>query len=63
MNIGEWINTPRFCNVRIDEIFESREKAFSEKFTEPTHYHKDPEYDVFGKSIQKDRMIFAAVKK
>ena len=61
MNKGDYIYTPRFCNVRIEEVFENRDKARENGYTEPTHYKGD--YDVFGKSIGVNRMVFAAVKK
>lgn len=63
MKLGDWIDTPRFCKVEIERIFESKKEANVEKFTEPTYYNCDPEYDVFGKSLDQYHMIFAAVKK
>lgn len=61
MNKGDYIYTPRFCNVRIEEVFENRDEARENRYTEPTHYKGD--YDVLGKSIGINRMVFAAVKK
>lgn len=61
MNKGDYIYTPRFCNVRIEEVFENRDEAMENGYTEPTHYRGD--YDVLGKSIGVNRMVFAAVKK
>lgn len=61
MNKGDYIYTPRFCNVRIEEVFENRDEAIESGYTEPTHYRGD--YDVLGKSIGVNRMVFAAVKK
>ena len=61
MNKGDYIYTPRFCNVRIEEVFENRDEAMENGYTEPTHYKGD--YDVLGKSIGVNRMVFAAVKK
>lgn len=61
MNKGDYIYTPRFCNVRIEEVFENRDEAMENGYTEPTYYKGD--YDVLGKSIGVNRMVFAAVKK
>lgn len=61
MNKGNYIYTPRFCNVRIEEVFKNRDEARENGYTEPTHYKGD--YDVLGKSIGVNRMVFAAVKK
>lgn len=61
MNQGDYIYTPRFCNVRISEVL-SQEAAQDAGFTEPTHY-EDGTYKILGKSIGYNRMIFAAVKK
>lgn len=61
MNKGDYIYTPRFCNVRIEEVFENRDEARENGYVEPTHYKGD--YDVLGKSIGVNRMVFAAVKK
>jgi len=63
MKIGDYIYTPRFCTVRIEEIFENRTDARKAGFTEPTHYDKNAEYDIAGKNIGINRMIFAAIRK
>jgi hypothetical protein len=62
MEIGDFVYTPRFCNVRIENIFDSKEEAYKEGYTEPTHYN-NPEYDILGKHIGTNRMIFAEVLK
>lgn len=62
MKAGDYINTPRFLKVRIAEVFESRKEAKEQGFTEPTHYD-DCEYDIRGKNIGENRMIFASIKK
>lgn len=61
MKIGDTIYTPRFCTVRIEEVFETKDEAKTNGYTEPTYYKGD--YDVLGKSIGVNRMAFAAVKK
>lgn len=61
MKKGDYIYTPRFCNVRIEEVFENRDETRENGYTEPTHYKGD--YEVLGKSIGVNRMVFAAVKK
>lgn len=60
MKIGDWIDTPRFCKVRIDEIFESISEARESGYKEPTHYRG--EYKILGKSIDGYHMVFAAAK-
>ena len=45
------------------KIYQSREDATRDGFTEPTHYTNDSQYDILGKSIGINRMIFAAVPK
>lgn len=60
-NIGGYIHTPRFLNVRIDDIISS-DVASQIGFVEPTHY-KHERFYVRGKSIGENRMIFALVRK
>jgi hypothetical protein len=62
-HIGEYINTPRFCRVRIAEIFNSTTTATRNGFTEPTHYDKAAYFDILGKNIGENRMEFALVRK
>lgn len=62
MKKGDWVNTPRFLNVEIEDVFGNRESAVKSGYTEPTHYRSD-EYDVLGKSLDMYHMIFAAAKK
>jgi len=62
MKIGDWIDTPRFCKVKITEVFNTRSTAMEFGFDEPTHY-KSPEYEILGKHTGINRMIFAAVKR
>ena len=61
MQKGDYIYTPRFCTVQINEVFESKTEARENGYTEPTHYQG--EYEILGKSIGMNRMVFAAVKK
>lgn len=58
---GDYVYTPRFCRVRIEEGFEDRDMAKANGYTEPTHYKG--EYDVLGKSAGVNKMVFCAVKK
>jgi hypothetical protein len=62
MKQGDYVYTPRFCTCKIEKVFTSAKEARSEGYTEPTHY-ENPEYDVCGKSIGVNRMIFAAIQK
>jgi hypothetical protein len=59
---GDFINTPRFLKVKIEDIL-TADEAQNQGFTEPTHYINDPEFYIFGKSIGINRMIFAAVRR
>lgn len=62
MKAGDTVYTPRFCTVIIKEVFENKEEAFANGYTEPTYYDSD-EYDVRGNSIDMYHMQFAAFKK
>lgn len=62
MKTGERVYTPRFCTVRISDIFESEEQAKENGYTEPTYYKND-EYGIRGKSTGFNTMEFAAFKK
>lgn len=62
MKKGDYVDTPRFCKVKIEKVFKSGVTARKQKFFEPTHYN-NWEYDVWGKHVGTNRMIFAAVKK
>lgn len=58
---GDYVETPRFLTVKIQEVL-SREEARMKGYTEPTHYI-DTQYDIRGKSIGLNRMVFAAIRK
>lgn len=62
MKKGDYVMTPRFCTVEIKKVFRSRNAARMQAFVEPTHY-VSAEYDILGKHIGLNRMIFAAVIK
>jgi len=63
---GDFVDTPRFLKVRISEILLSNKAdcacGCDPGFTEPTHF-EHPYYNVFGKHIGTNRMVFAAVLK
>lgn len=61
MKVNETVMTPRFCTVRIKEIFNSRQVATEAGYTEPTFYRENG-WIVLGKSVEVNRMIFVAVK-
>ena len=61
MKKGDRVYTPRFCSVKIEEVFPSREEAAKHGYTEPTHYHKDG-YTVLGWFYELNHAQFAAVK-
>ncbi len=58
---GSRVYTPRFCTVIIKEVFDTEQKAKEAGFQEPTFY-EDPEYGIRGKSIDINRMEFAAFR-
>ena len=60
MKKGDWVNTPRFLKVQIEDVL-TPEQAREQGYTEPTHY--DGEYSILGKHTGINRMIFAAVCK
>lgn len=62
MKKGEYIFTPRFCTVKIEKVFRTQENALKAGYTEPTHY-LNYEFGILGKSIGKNRMVFAGYKK
>lgn len=62
MKKGDYIKTPRFLTVRIEEVFENAATAREQGYTEPTHYDDD-NYEISGKHIGTNRMIFAAIIK
>lgn len=62
MKKGDWVDTPRFLKVEIEEVFENISQACNAGFKEPTHYQSE-EYEVLGKSLDMYHMVFAAVKK
>lgn len=61
MKKGESVYTERFCTVRIEKVFRSRETARKYGFIEPTYY-EDDKYTILGKHTGTNHMIFAAVK-
>jgi len=65
MKIGDRVFTPRFCTVRIKEIFNSREEADAAGYKGETHYSwkNNDGYEVVGKSLDMYHMEFAAYKK
>lgn len=62
MNAGDYVYTPRFLRVKIEEVFDNCEEASKQGYTEPTHY-KGEDFDILGKGLDCYHMQFAAVKK
>jgi len=58
MKLYDWIDTPRFCKVKIKAIL-TPALAREFGFTETTHYKGD--FNIYGKHIGTNLMIFAAV--
>ena len=63
MEKGKYILTPRFGRVKIEEVYSSESEARKEGYTETAHYWDDPEYGIYGKSLDMYHMQFAAFKK
>ena len=63
MKTGDTVKVPRFLRVRINEVFNSEQEAREAGYTETTHYWDDPEYGIYGKSLDMYHMVFAAFKK
>lgn len=63
MKKGDMVYTPRFCTVKINEVYEDAHQAYADGYYEPTHYDKDPEYKILGKHTGTNLMVFAAVRK
>lgn len=61
MKIGGKIYTPRFCTVRIDEIFKNYAEAVQHGYGQPTYYRKGG-YSIIGKCIEDNCMVFAEYK-
>ena len=62
MKVNDYVRTPRFCNVRINAIFADKDEMRAAGYTEPTHYI-DAQYEVCGKSVGINKMVFAATLK
>ncbi|MEG1884522.1 MAG: hypothetical protein RR224_12525 [Clostridia bacterium] len=62
MKKGDWIDTPRFCKVQLDKVFQNEANAKKAGYTEPTHT-RITGYEIVGKSIDMYHMTFAAYKK
>lgn len=58
MKAGDKVYTPRFCTVRIEEMFDSAEEAHKAGYIEPTYY-EDAHYGILGKSLDLYHMKFA----
>lgn len=60
MQKGDTVHTPRFGNVIIEDVFDTKYEARENGYTEPTYY--DGNFEVFGKSLDMYHMVFAATK-
>ena len=63
MKKGDYVNTRRFGKVKLEEVYSSESEARMAGYTETTHYWDDPEYGVYGKSLDMYHMIFAGFRK
>ena len=60
--VGDYVRTPRFLTVRIDEVFSSEKELRKAGYSEPTHYDSNT-FFVLGKSVGLNQMVFAAARK
>ena len=63
MKKGDYVYTPRFLRVKIEDVFENELEARLAGYTESTHYWNDPIYGVYGKTVDMYHMKFAGFKK
>jgi len=61
LQVGDYVNTPRFLKVKIRAIYTNKKEAHKEGYCEPTHYQGD--FEVLGKHTGTNRMQFAAIYK
>lgn len=59
---GDYVRTPRFLMVRIEDVYDDERTMRKNGYTEPTHYWAD-DCVICGKSIGQNRMLFAACNK
>lgn len=62
MKKGDWIETPRFCGVRIKEVFDTEAEARAAGYRQPTHYDKGDGWTILGKTLDEYHMKFAAAR-
>lgn len=60
--VGDYVETPRFCKVRIAAVYTDNNEALENGYTEPTDYRNE-EYHIRGKHTGINTMIFAAIKR
>lgn len=65
MKKGDWAQTKRFCGVRITKVFRTRENAIKAGYEEPAYYCGPDcdRFEILGKSLDCEHMIFAAYRK
>ena len=61
MKKGDFVKTPRFMTVKIEDVFENMKTAREQGYKEPTHFD-DEDYEILGKHIGLNRMNFVAIK-
>lgn len=59
---GDYVDTPRFCHVQLEQVYRDEAEMRQDGYTEPTDY-RGSEYVVCGKSVGLNRMIFAVALK
>ncbi|MBQ6503174.1 MAG: hypothetical protein IJI57_04605 [Flexilinea sp.] len=63
MEKGDYVKTPRFSTVFIEDVYDSEAEARKAGFTETTHYWDDPDFGVYGKVLDMYHIIFAGFRK
>lgn len=66
VTVGIKVKTPRFLWVSITAIYagerDNREAANKDGYTEPAHF-RDDVYDILGRSLGDNHMVFALITK
>ena len=62
MKVGDWVETPRFCGVRIQAVFDTEAEARAAGYKNPTDYAKGDGWGILGKTLDEYHAVFAAVR-
>lgn len=63
MKKGDYVQTPRFGQVRIQAVYENKAEADRAGYREPAYATTNDGYGVAGKTLAVNTMVFAAYRK